>query len=438
MTAFKSDSLPRVQHAQCRIYIVDGAHDYSGRFTEDLPDEDVEAQQVARLHDAVMLMEQAQVPQQSNRFSGVFMVFVALRDIAQTGPEIRKRLALLQRQMPIRVVGGRTSERAPKDEVWPICVDDVLPLPFDYGEALQCVRKELALLSSQAMARFSGALLDCLGDAVMITDSEDKIVWVNDHFTSLTGYHLDEVRGKKPHFMRVSQNQPSLLESMWQAIKTQGTWRGEIWNRRKDGQVYAEWLSVSALSDNASGLEGYVSIFADITERKILEQNLTRHAYHDALTGLPNRLLLEDRFEVSAAAALRQKTVLALLFLDLDGFKDANDRFGHAAGDQILIQVAQRLRANVRSSDTVARLGGDEFVCLLTGLKHHDEVDAVSQNVSDAIAKPYEIDGNQVLVSCSIGKALLPYDGDEFAVLLARADERMYAHKRSTTAASQP
>lgn len=266
-------------------------------------------------------------------------------------------------------------------------------------------------------------------EAVVITDADNNILSVNPTFCEITGYQPEEVMGKNPRILSSGRQNKAFYRNLWQQLALEGSWRGEIWNRRKNGEIYPEWLDISLVRDGSGRVTHHIAIFSDITHHKETERQLQFMAYHDPLTRLPNRLLLRDRFDQAAAAALRTQTRLALLFLDLDQFKHVNDTLGHTSGDKLLLGVAERLRACVRETDTISRLGGDEFVILLGELKEVETASQVAQKVLEQLAPPFTIDGQQISTSFSIGIGLFPDDGNDFDTLLKIADAAMYAAK---------
>ena len=426
MNKFTPNDLPKAQHVQICIYVVGESHKYSGNFIEDLPGENVEVYRTPGIEQSLNLIKIKNKNIQSNIYH---MIFASPNDFSSMSKAMQKNLDTIKKKSAIVLIACSGNERISEEPLNRGKYAYVLPLPFDYGEILQCVRREIEFTVYKSLAHFTHALLSGFGDAVMITDSEDSIVWVNDNFTTLTGYSLRDVRGKRPNFMRAGKNQDSILEEMWRVVKDVGVWRGEIWNRRKTGEVYAEWLSVCALIGASGKTNGYVSILADITERKTHEENLTRQAFHDVLTGLPNRLLLQDRFQLAVATSSHRPASIAVLFIDLDGFKAANDTYGHALGDQVLIQISERLVHVVGPKNTASRLGGDEFVCLLVEQKSVDDTQVKIDEVKKSISRPYEIDGVSIQLNCSIGVSNFPQDGDVLSQLISIADERMYNEK---------
>ena len=267
-------------------------------------------------------------------------------------------------------------------------------------------------------------------EGILVTDRNGRILKVNPAFTRTTGYAPDEAIGKTPRLLQSGRHDLDFYVSFWHALKSAGAWEGEIWNRRKNGELYPERLNISSVRDEDGEIVYYIAIFSDITERKRREAIITHRAHHDSLTGLPNRALFTDRLEQALAAAHRhESSAIAVMFLDLDRFKLINDTLGHDAGDDLLQEVARRLCETVREMDTVARLGGDEFVIMLPEIRNAKNAEAVAQKALDAVGQPYRLRGTDVLVTPSIGISLYPGDGRDAATLVKSADVAMYQVK---------
>ncbi len=262
-------------------------------------------------------------------------------------------------------------------------------------------------------------------EGMVITDERAVILAVNPAFTEITGYALQDIAGKTPAVLQSGRQDKAYYREMWAALNGPGQWQGEIWNRRRSGEVYPEWLSIAAVRDAAGRTTHYIGIFSDVTERKQAEERIQHLANHDALTGLPNRLLLQDRLEQALRQAKRNGRNVAVLFFDLDRFKVINDTLGHDVGDGLLRIVTQRCRGVVRETDTLARHGGDEFVVVLPDLEHAQDAGAVARKLLAAVTEPCELDGHQLTVTCSIGIAVYPADGDSGSILLRNADAAM-------------
>jgi diguanylate cyclase (GGDEF)-like protein/PAS domain S-box-containing protein len=277
--------------------------------------------------------------------------------------------------------------------------------------------------------RLIGRFLDHTAEAILIADARSRIVYVNRSFTKVTGYTLKEVSGKTPRILHSGRQSAAFYALMWKCIKASGRWQGEIWNRRKNGEIYPEWLSITAVRNSTGKVENYLAIFSDITPRKREEQELYDLATHDTLTGLPNRFLFSERFRRAIARAKRASHLVGLLYLDLDRFKPVNDLLGHECGDQLLQTVARRIKRSVREEDTIARLGGDEFAVILEHLLRPRDAAATARKLLHALARPFLLEGHKASVTASIGITVYPLDGDDVETLVKRADGAMYRAK---------
>ncbi len=280
--------------------------------------------------------------------------------------------------------------------------------------------------------RLAATVFEIVDEAVVVTDLNNRIVSVNPAFTAITGYAPEEVVGKNPKLLASGSHSPVFYQAMWRALAESGSWRGEIWNRAKSGKVYVEWLAIKQVRDEQGEASHYVAVFSDISERKAAEERMQQLAHYDALTGLPNRTLFHDRLQQSLAKAKRDKTCLALMFIDLDEFKPINDSLGHHVGDLLLKEVARRLLDCLRrESDTVGRLGGDEFVVILPDMETLADATRVAEKILEALARPCELAGRSVGVSASIGIAAYPEHGADDKQLLKSADAAMYQAKQA-------
>ena len=284
---------------------------------------------------------------------------------------------------------------------------------------------QLAASEARYRAIFEGA-----AEAIMVTDAETRILQVNPAFCAITGYAAEDVIGRTPAMMSSGRHDAAFYDDMRARLAREGAWQGEVWNRRKSGDLYVQWLSITRIG-TADAPEAYVCTFSDITQRKQAEEQIRYRADHDALTGLPNRALFADRLGSALAGASRHGHRFALLAVDLDYFKAVNDRFGHLAGDALLVETAARLQACVRESDTVARLGGDEFAVILTEITGPADAEEVAARICASIARPFALAEGEACVSASVGIAFGP-DGDaSLEVLQRRADRALYAVKHS-------
>jgi diguanylate cyclase (GGDEF)-like protein/PAS domain S-box-containing protein len=278
----------------------------------------------------------------------------------------------------------------------------------------------------------AGSVFDHAHEAIMITDPQGLIIEVNDAFSRITGFSREDVLGQHTRMLGSGRQGKDFYAEMWDTLARTGEWTGEIWNRRKTGEVYAEMLTISAVRGSEGEVLRYVSLFSDISQQKEHELKLERIAHFDALTGLPNRVLLSDRLLQVMATTRRRGKHLALVFLDLDGFKTVNDTFGHNVGDQLLIALALRMNQSLREGDTLARLGGDEFVAVLQDLDTHEDCMPVLERLRAAAAQPVLIDNEPIQVSASLGVTFYPQNSDIDAdQLLRQADQAMYQAKLS-------
>jgi diguanylate cyclase (GGDEF)-like protein/PAS domain S-box-containing protein len=279
--------------------------------------------------------------------------------------------------------------------------------------------------------RLTSRVFESTLEGIMITNVDRAIIEVNNAFTQITGYSREEVIGKHPRFLKSEYQEPSFYIAMWQIINCTGHWSGEIWNRRKNGEVYPEWLTISAITNDENMVTHYVGIFSDVTLLKQHERQLEQIAHYDALTGIPNRILLLDRLQQALAQTRRDQKMLAICYLDLDGFKPINDNQGHETGDRVLIKIAERIRQTLRGGDTLARMGGDEFVILLLDIENIDECKISLDRFLRIIEQPIILNKQSFRVTASIGVTLFPHDHDNPDTLLRHADQAMYIAKQS-------
>jgi diguanylate cyclase (GGDEF)-like protein/PAS domain S-box-containing protein len=281
---------------------------------------------------------------------------------------------------------------------------------------------------AKAQLELAATVFEQSGEGILITDAQHKIILVNQAFIAITGYSESDALGHDPSILSSGRHDQAFYRAMWDDIRTQGRWQGEVWNRRKDGSLYPEQLSIIRVLDAKGEVIHYIGISSDITQHKEAQARIQRLAHFDPLTGLPNRALLNDRVNHDLSTAQRNHAPLAVLFVDLDHFKNVNDTLGHRIGDELLIAVAGRLKAVVRDVDTVSRQGGDEFILILpdTGA---DGAAHVAGKLLEAVAQPCQIEGFDLTVTLSIGIALYPSDGDDFEALSRSADAAMYRAK---------
>ena len=268
-------------------------------------------------------------------------------------------------------------------------------------------------------------------EGIIITDADGTIVDVNDIFTDITGYSREEVIGRNPRMFASGRQPAELYAAMWKALAEKGHWYGELWNRRKDGEMYAEMINIGTVRDDSGAIRNYVALITDITKSKEHQKQLEHAAHYDALTGLPNRVLFGDRLQQALTQTRRRGKQLAVAYLDLDGFKAVNDNHGHDVGDELLIAVAQRMKTALREGDTLGRVGGDEFVAVMADLEHPQDCEPVLTRLLQAAADPVTVGKAALHVSASIGVTLYPRDGVDPDQLLRRADQAMYLAKQT-------
>jgi len=285
------------------------------------------------------------------------------------------------------------------------------------------------LVQAQKELRRAATVFEHTKDAIVVSDGSGTILAVNKAFTEITGYRPEEVIGQNPRLLKSGRQDEAFYKKLWNTLKTSGTWQGEIWDRRKSGDLFPTWQSITAVKDETGRVTDYISVFSDITTIKNTEDQLTRLAYHDTLTGLPNRLLYNDRLDQALQHAKRHKKRVGLLLLDLDRFKLINDTLGHSAGDQLLETVADRLRVSVRGEDTVARLSGDEFAIVMGELARTEDAAALSRKVIEAMSEPVELCEHKLTISFSIGISIFPDDAQDKETLCKSADVALYAAK---------
>ncbi|WP_409297500.1 phosphodiesterase DibA [Pseudomonas sp. KCJK8993] len=277
--------------------------------------------------------------------------------------------------------------------------------------------------------RQAAAVFDCTREGVLVSDTQGQIVHVNRAFMEITGYQREEVLGRQPSMFKSGHHSVDFYQAMFGALRQSGEWSGEIWNRRKSGEIYPQWQTIRAIRDEQGELTHYVAVFSDISAIKDSEHELAHLAHHDPLTDLPNRLLLTDRAEQALASAQIHKRGCAMLMIDLDHFKMVNDSLGHNVGDQLLKAFAQRLRDMFGPGVTLARLGGDEFAVLAESCPQLVQAAALAQRILDGLKEPFQLDGHQVLINASIGISLFPSDARSASQLLRNADAALFKAK---------
>ena len=347
------------------------------------------------------------------------------------GASITRPMTLLARKMRA-ATAGEYDVRAEEDAIGEA---GVLATHFNnYMNRLKTSAKELEgqfkerLHAEQQLKLFAKVFENAL-EGISITNADGNIVAVNQSFTNITGYQASDVLNKNPRILKSKRHNSQFYKEMWQSILENGSWSGEIWNRRASGEAYPEILNISSICDTNKEVTHYVAVFHDITEMKLKEEQITHQAYHDALTGLPNRFLAKDRLTMALTNAKRKRTQVAIFYMDLDNFKHVNDSLGHPVGDILLQQVSQRLLTLVREEDTVARLGGDEFQIIGANISSEEEVLNLADRLLQRFSIPFKIETHELSVTLSIGAAIYPRDGEDAETLIKNADVALYQTK---------
>jgi diguanylate cyclase (GGDEF)-like protein/PAS domain S-box-containing protein len=310
----------------------------------------------------------------------------------------------------------------------------ISPIRDSFGHlvgASKIIRNTTEQKNAIQQLRLTASVFTNTSEGILITDPRGRIVEVNGAFSRITGYNRDEVVGKDARMLRSSLQGPEVFRAIRSALRQHGEWKGELQSCRKDGAAYAIWLTVSTVSEGAGQVRNYVGLFSDITVLKLQQKELEHGAHFDALTDLPNRLLLSDRLHQAMTHCQRHNQHLAVLYLDLDGFKSVNDQFGHEAGDALLVAVSRRMQAALREVDTLARMGGDEFVAVLTGVESTQDCIQLVERLLNTCAEPVSIQGRNLHVTASIGVTMYPQDNAEAEQLMRHADQAMYEAKQS-------
>lgn len=340
------------------------------------------------------------------------------------GPGARRRLGGDVPGLWVEKKGRRKDGTLIEVEIFAslMALDDEL---VTIGIALDITRRK----EVEAQAKLAMLVHRHSSEAMVVTDPEGKLISVNPAFTQITGYQPEEVIGKKLSILSSGRHDAAFYQKMWAAIHTTGSWEGDIWNRRKNGEIYAERLTVNTCCDDDGAPRYRIGLFSDITKQKEASAFIWRQANYDHLTGLPNRQLFHDRLEREMERSDTTGKPMALVYLDIDDFKELNDTLGHGFGDKLLAEAAERLQSCIRSTDTVARLGGDEFMFILGGLSDLDVTDRICELAMERLAEPFMVDGEQAVVSVSMGITFYPIDGRSAKDLLQNADLAMYAAK---------
>ncbi len=332
--------------------------------------------------------------------------------------------------IPVIFVTADSSEQSQLNGL-ELGADDYLTKPVVTAVLQVRVRNLLQRKRIERELRLAAHVFNYSGEAIMICDSQNRIIDVNAAFTRQTGYLPEDVLGHNPKILSSGRTTAEEYRALWQSLTNLGFWQGELWDRRKDGGVYPKLLSISVVRNDKGDVDFYIGSFTDISRQKSVEAEIRHIANHDHLTGLPNRMYVQVALEQAVAAARREQTEIAVMFLDLDRFKLVNDTYGHGVGDGLLIEVGRRLKESVRESDLVARLGGDEFVVVMSNHLTSEAVKTVAQKILDNLSLPYQVGGHTLHSTPSIGISRYPQDATEVEELMQHADLAMYQVKQA-------
>jgi len=279
--------------------------------------------------------------------------------------------------------------------------------------------------------RLAAQVFDSASDGIVVTDIEGIIQFANPAFLQTTGYSLEEVLGQTMSLLKSGKHDKEFYENMWHLLKTSGQWKGEIWNKRKNGEIYPEGMVIDSIKNDLGNVTLYVGILRDLSERVKYDEQIKYQAYHDGLTGLANRRLFYEKIHDCVLMAKRYQHTVAIMFVDLDGFKSVNDNFGHDIGDLLLQEVGKRLQGCVRETDIVARMGGDEFTLILPEIVIKTDANKVAEDIRRVLHEPFVLNGFSIIISSSIGISIFPDDGDNEELLVKKADDAMYRAKQA-------
>lgn len=299
------------------------------------------------------------------------------------------------------------------------------------GTAASIIGSAINNSQNRKSLEMSSAVLQHTMDGVVITDAHNHIIQMNDAALQITGYTRENIIGKNPKILKSGNHDKQFYQKMWDQLHDEGCWQGEITNRKKNGEIYIEWLSINTIKDSQGRIENFIAVFSDVTHQRKDAQQQAFLATHDPLTGLSNRILLNDRLEHAIEHAKRFNKHISLIFCDLDNFKPINDTYGHTVGDEILKRVGSYLKELLRKEDTICRFGGDEFVILIEELENFHYLESILSRINQLASTPCIIDGNSISVGMSIGASVYPFDGTNSEFLIEAADQAMYRAKKS-------
>jgi len=349
------------------------------------------------------------------------------------GLQMVQQIRLEDPSIPVILVSGVASWQSQIPQIETLLdmnISKFLSKPFDADKLLETIRQCVKRYEYLKTLKLSSSVFMTSPLAITITDRDRKVISINPAFTEITGYTLAEIVGCNPRVLSSGKHNSEFYAGMWESLNQTGRWSGEIWNRRKNGELFLEWINISVIRNYDGEITHYASVFADITQRTAAEEKLRHLAHHDALTNLPNRVLLQDRLNQALLQAHREASKLAVVYVDIDHFKNLNDSMGHGVGDELIVGVAKALQSVVREVDTVSRLGGDEFAVLLPDVGSHEMAARLVGKIFNAVGKTYLIAGRELRITASMGVSLFPRDGDNPTTLLKHADSAMYLAKK--------
>ena len=344
--------------------------------------------------------------------------------------DLNERQQLLEQLSRDGFVKDFTSHIRRRDGQIRLCEISSRPLPIGGEDCMLTIARDITERHQmQEKLQLAATVFESTAEGVLITDTRQRINAVNRAFSEITGYSEDEAIGETPRLLASGLHDSAFYAAMWYQLTAEGHWQGEISNRRKNGEIYPSWLTISAVRNRDKFITHFVAVFADISSLKQAQARLDYQAHHDPLTGLPNRTLFESRLHAALVHSKEADSLGAVLFLDLDRFKHINDSLGHPVGDLLLKGIAHRLKDSLRDIDTVARLGGDEFIILLPGLQTATDAEAIATKLLNSFSAPFQAGEHEFFISTSIGTALFPTDGADVATLIKNADAAMYRSK---------
>ncbi|WP_231886619.1 EAL domain-containing protein [Methylomonas methanica] len=371
--------------------------------------------------DALKLLQQPDKPK---------LVLLDVKMPGMNGIEVLRRMRddLQISDIPVILLSADASEQSELAGLH-LGADDYLFKPISPNVLTVRVRNQIQRYADRIQLRLAAHVFEHSGEAILITDQHNRIIDVNSAFVALTGYDKSEALGKDPRFLSSGQTEREVYTAMWEAIHKNGFWQGELWDRSKTGDIYPKMATISVVRDRTGNIEFYLASYINISNIKEAQAHIQHLAHHDPLTGLPNRLHLQVFLEQSMMIAKRQSEQLAVMLLDLDRFKNINDTLGHSIGDELLIQVANRIKSSIRKNDLVARLGGDEFVVVLRGENIQSMAASVAQKICENLQRPFGLAGTNLRTATSIGIAIYPDNAQHMEGLMKNADMSMYFAK---------